>query len=410
VPKNCTDNIFVLDFIHSWLQPGGQREIKTGNRLNGVLLFTHICITRLKPCVKKTNHSRLGQHYATISIVFALILCACFAACSEPPKPAGPKFTGRVLFLSGDPANGSNLVELTPATSAGSYNLSTITGGVVEAVSSPDQSRLLYATKEDISVRDLHSGNAKSLIKGETFCLAWATDGNHFSYKQKSGVTTKLFAADLDGKSKLVLDDPNGSVACAIWIAPDRLVFDRFVGATAKKGTEQLKPNTATVATISEPVKLKDTPKKWSVEAVCAKNNNGLLRSDQGRLLIAKNIDHFESLDPSPGPCSECRFVGYATQSCLPFFIEQPTSTTTELFSLNPTSWQKQTPASITWTFSTNARMLIKSSARLMVVGDAPDKLLLIDTETGEVTPFFSKSAPTGISLVSPLPIVWIEN
>jgi hypothetical protein len=338
------------------------------------------------------------------------IFCVLFTACTQEPKPAGPKFSGRVLFLTGDPANGSNLVELTPAAAGGTYNLATITGGVVEAVASPDQSRLLYATKEDVGVRDLRSGNAKSLIKGESFCLAWATDGSHFSYKQKFGATTKLFAADLDGKPKLILDDGNGSTACAIWIAPDRLVFDRFVGATAKKGSEQLKPNTTTVATITDPVKLKDAPKKWSVEAVCAKNNNGLLRSDQDRLLIAKNIDHFESIDPSPGPCSECRFVAFAAQSCLPFFIEQPTSTTTELFSLNPTSWQKERPASITWTFSPNARMLVKSSARLMVVGDTPDKLLLIDTETGEVTPFFPKAAQAGVPLVSPVPLVWIES
>jgi hypothetical protein len=345
-----------------------------------------------------------------VLFVIVVMLAALLAGCSEPPKPAGPKFTGRVLFLSGDPANGSNLVELTPGATAGSYNLLNIAAGVVEAVASPDQNHLLYATKDDISLRDLHSGNTKSLIKGSSFCLSWATDGNHFSYKQKSGATTKLFAADLDGKAKLILDDPNGATSCAIWIASERLVFDRFVGATTEKNKEQLKPNTTTVATITDPVKLKDTPKKWSVEAVCAKNNNGLLRSDQGRLLIAKNIDHFESLDPSPGPCSECRFVGFAAQSCVPFLIEQPTSTTTELFSLNPTSWQKQRPASITWTFSANARMLIKSSARLMVAGDVPDKLLLIDTETGEVTPFFSKSQPPAVSLDSPVPIVWIEN
>jgi len=342
--------------------------------------------------------------------IFTLIICALFAACSEAPKPAGPKFAGRVLFLSGDPANGANLVELTAGTAAGTYNLSTITGGMIEAVASPDQSHLLYATKDDVRMRDLRSGNEKSLVKGNSFCLAWATDGNHFSYKQKSGATTKLFAADMEGRAKLVLDDPNGATSCAIWIAPERLVFDRFVGATTEKNKEQLKPNTTTVATITDPVKLKDTPKKWSVEAVCAKNNNGLLRSDQGRLLIAKNIDHFESLDPSPGPCSECRFVGFAAQSCVPFLVEQPTSTTTELFSLNPTSWQKQRPTSITWTFSANARMLIKSSARLMVSGDGPDKLLLIDTETGEVTSFFSKSQPAAVSLESPVPIVWIEN
>jgi hypothetical protein len=126
-------------------------------------------------------------------------------------------------------------------------------------------------------------------------------------------------------------------------------------------------------------------------------------------LLIAKNIDHFESLDPSPAPCTECRFIGYAAQSCAPFFIEQPSSTTTELFFLNPTNWQKQRPTSITWTFA-NAKFLINSAARLMVAGDAPDKLLLIDTETGEVTPFFQNAAARGIVLVSPVPVVWIEK
>jgi hypothetical protein len=109
-------------------------------------------------------------------------------------------------------------------------------------------------------------------------------------------------------------------------------------------------------------------------------------------LLIAKNIDRFETLDPSPAPCSDCRFVGYAAQSCYPFFIEQPLSTTTELFSINPMDWQKQKPASISWTFSASARFIIKSSARLAVVGDVPDKLLLIDAESGDVTPFFQTS------------------
>jgi hypothetical protein len=148
--------------------------------------------------------------------------------------------------------------------------------------------------------------------------------------------------SDLDGKTRLILDDPNGSTECPHWISKDRLVLDRFVGARTIKGAE-LKPNTSTVVTI-EPLALKDTPKKWTIESVCAKSNNGFVRSDQGRLLIAKNIDHFETVDPSPAPCSDCRFVGYAAQSCYPFFVEQPLSTTTELFSINPMDWQKQKP------------------------------------------------------------------
>ena len=342
------------------------------------------------------------------SIVFYLVACVLVTACAEPPKPAGPKFKGRVLLLTGDPATGAALAELTQA--GDGYNLATLTPGVKEAAASSDQTRLLFATKDEISVRDLGTGAATSLVKGETSCLAWAPDGNHFSYQQKSGNSTKLYVADLEGKAKLVLDDSNGTTDCAHWIAKDRLVLDRFVGLTTRKGAEPLKPNTSSVATVGEAVKLKDTPRKWSIESVCAKSNEGFVRSaDQGRLLIAKNIDRFETLDPAPASCSECRFIGYAAQSCAPFFIEQPSSTTTELFFLNPTNWQKQRPTSITWTFA-NAKFLINSAARLMVVGDAPDKLLLIDTESGEVTPFFQNAAARGIVLVSPVPIVWIEK
>jgi len=337
----------------------------------------------------------------------AAVACALLASCSsEPPKRTGPKFTGRVLLLTGDASKGAALAELTQ--SGDGFNLATITPGVTEAVATVDETRLLYATKDEISSRDLKSGAVKSLVKGESVCLGWAPDGNHFSYQQRSGGATKFYVSDLDGKTRLILDDPNGSTECPHWISKDRLVLDRFVGARTVKGAE-LKPNTSTVVTI-EPLALKDTPKKWTIESVCAKSNNGFVRSDQGRLLIAKNIDHFETVEPSPAPCSDCRFVGYAAQSCYPFFIEQPLSTTTELFSINPMDWQKQKPASISWTFSANARFVSKSSARLAVVGDTPDKLLLIDAESGDVTPFFGNEADRKTMLISPAPIVWIEN
>ena len=332
---------------------------------------------------------------------------AVLAGCStEPPKRSGPKFTGRVLLLTGDVSKGAALAELTA--SGDGFNLATLAPGVTEAVATVDETRLLYATKEEISSRDLKSGAVKSLVKGESVCLVWAPDGNHFSYQQRAGGATKFYVSDLEGKTKLILDDPNGSTQCPHWISKDRLVLDRFVGARTNKGT-QLKPNTSTVVTI-EPLTLKDTPRKWTIESVCAKSNNGFVRSDQGRLLIAKNIDRFETLEPAPAPCSDCRFVGYAAQSCYPFFIEQPLSTTTELFSINPMDWQKQKPASISWTFSVNARFVIKSSARLAVVGDAPDKLLLIDAESGDATPFFRNEAERKTLLISPAPIVWIEN
>ncbi len=340
--------------------------------------------------------------------IFAFIVCALITCCAQQPKPTGPTFSGRVLLLTGDPSNGANLAEFTA--NGETYNVSTITAGVLAAVPSPDQTRLLYTTKDETLMRDLRSGAVKSLIKRESVCLAWAPDGNRFSYKQISGDTARLYVSDLERNAKLILDDPNRSTDCAHWIAPDRLVFDRFVGGTAKKGGEPLKPNTTTLATIGDTVKLKDTPKKWSVESVCAKANNGFVRStDQGQLLIAKNIDHFESIDPTPLSCSECRFVGYAAQSCVPFFTEQLTSTSTDLYSLNPTNWQKQRPATIKRTFSPNAKMLIKSSARLMVVGDAAS-LLLIDTESGEITSLLAKPPEPAAPADAKVPILWIER
>jgi len=249
----------------------------------------------------------------------------------------------------------------------------------------------------------------KSLIKGDSFCLSWAPDGNHFSYKQESGETTRLFASDLEGKTKLVLDYPNDSEDCAQWISADRLVFDRFVGAAQKRANEQLKPNTSTVATIGEAVKTKDSPRKWTVESICAKNNNAFLRAVDGKLLVGKNIDHFESLDPSPASCSECRFVGYAAQSCVPFFVEQPSSTSTEVFYLNPTNWQKQKPATINRTFSPSAKALIKSSAKLMVIGDAGN-LFLVDTESGAIVSLLDKRLESDNASTVLIPIVWIER
>jgi hypothetical protein len=343
-----------------------------------------------------------------LPLVIVLTLAFAFlGACSKTPERPMSKFSGRVLLLTGDVSKGAALAELTQSDDG--YQLTTLASGVTDAAASSDATRLVYATNDGISLRDLSSGAVTSLVKGASACLAWSTDGEHFSYQQHAEQSTKSYVSDVKGETKLVLDDGNGSTECARWVSEDRLIIDRFVGAMIRKGAQSPKPNTSTVVTIGSAVTLKDTPRKWVIESVCAKNNDGLVRSaDEGRLLVAKNIDHFETIDPSPAPCSECRFIGYAAQSCTPFFIEQPTSTTTELFYLNPTNWQKQKPAAITWTFSAGAKFLIRSSARWMVVGDVPDKLLLIDTESGDVTPFFQKPAVGALN--SPVPIVWVEK
>ncbi len=364
-------------------------------------------------------------------LAIIIISAALIGACSRPPAPVGPKFSGRLLLLAGDNPSGADLLELTAAPTGSTYNYSALTSGVFEAAASPDHTRLLYATKDGILLRDLRSSAVKPLVNGENYCLAWSPDGNRFSYKQRAGTQTRLYYSDLDGKAKLIWEDliadnsqghssvlerAAASSGCAHWIAPDRLIFDRFIGVPKQKqGDEAPKPNTTTLAILSEPVKLSDTERKWSIESICQFGSAVFLRPhDQAQpILIARNLDNLRTLDPSPAPVSGCRFVGFAAKSCVPFFIEDAGSTSSELFYLNPTNWQRQRSTHISQTFSPAARMLVKSSARLMIVGDAPASLLLIDTESGEAVPFFPKSAQPPVSgggLLSPVPVVWIEE
>lgn len=387
----------------------------------------------------------LGRYSIGIAMICCALTCLLLTACTRQTAPAKPKFSGRLLLLAGENTNGADLLELSAAPTGSTYNYSLVTSGVFEAVASPDRTQLLYTTKDEILLRDLRTGVVKPIVKGENYCLAWSPDGKRFSYKQKatakenapvSAAPTKLFVSDLDGKAKLIWEDlfashgatnPSGQSAalersagtfgCAQWIAPDRLIFDRLLGALPKQtpGAAVLKPNTTTLAILSDSVKLSDTDRKWSIESVCQAGTAAFVRPpDQNQpILVAKSLEPFKTLNPSPISCSDCRFLGFAAQSCVPFFIEPSSSTTSELFYLNPANWQRQRGTRIERTFSASAKALIKSSAKSMVVGDAPDTLLLIDTESGDLVPFFPKAAdasPNPGRLSFPVPVVWIEN
>jgi hypothetical protein len=341
-----------------------------------------------------------------------IFTCIFLTACSETPPRLPQKFTGRLLLISRNTDNGTDLMELTPAADGQSHNLSTMVSGVTEAIASIDQAHLLYSTRNEIASRDLQSGAVKSIVKGEGYCLAWSPDAKRFSYKQREGTSTKLYVSDLEGKTKLIWEDSSGVEHtgiryCAQWVGPDRIVFDRFVGMVPKGTSESLKPNTMTVATIADSVKFADGERKWSIQGSCASGSVLVSPADQAQpILVAKTTDNFAKLNPTPAS-SEGRFIGFAAKSCVPFLISQSLSTTTDLFSLNPTNWQRLRTTAITYTFSLNAKFLIKSSAKLMLAGDAPDKLLLIDTESGDVTPL---TIAGNAKLSSPMPVVWIEN
>ncbi|MGZ8842463.1 MAG: hypothetical protein ACXW18_02295 [Pyrinomonadaceae bacterium] len=354
-----------------------------------------------------------------LSIIgIALSSCLLISACAEKIVPVTPKFSGRLIVLSGN-----DLLEVTAGPNS-TFSRSTVVSGITEAIASPDQTQLLYATKDSIVLRKLATGDVEEMIKGDSYCLAWSPDGKRFSYKQRTESSIKLFVSDLEDNAKLIWEErfpdkqtvnqassqrANDVSGCAHWVAPDRLIFDRF-GPSQNKGGD-VKPNTTTLATVADSAKLVDAEKKWSVEGIC-KTGSAILRSQDGQILIAKSLENPKAANPSSGPCSACRFAGFASNSCVPFFIEDSSSTSTDVFYLNPTSWQRQRSGHIGQPFSVNARTLINSGARLMVVGDAPSSLLLVDTETGEMTNFFPKSGgpPGSGELTAPAPIVWIER
>ena len=347
-----------------------------------------------------------------IHLSILLTICGLIGGCSEQTQRPAAKFAGRLILLTGDDTHGADLVELTSSPTGSDYVINTLAHGVFEARQNPDQTQLLFASKDEIALRDLHSGAVKSLIKGQSYCLAWSPDGKRFSYKERQPATAKLYVSDLEGKTKLIWEDTSGiehagAQYCAQWVGPDRIVFDRLVGMIPKQATsESLKPNTTTVATVGDSVKFVDGERKWSIQGVCPSGNVLVSPADQAQpSLVAKTTDNFAKLNPTPAS-SEGRFIGFAAKSCVPFFISQSLSTTTDLFSLNPTNWQRLRTTAITYTFSLNAKFLIKSSAKLMVAVDAPDKLLLIDTESGDVTPL---TIAANAKLSSPVPIVWIE-
>ena len=357
-------------------------------------------------------------------IISAIILCSMIAACTPKSEWRGPKFSGRLLVLARDGDLNSDLIEITPGANS-TYDHTVITSGVFYAAASPDQTRLVYSTRDGVFLRDLRSGVVKQLAPpagGGNRCLAWSPDSNRFSFRSSEShqrsARANLYVSDLDGKTKLIWESWVGGVPsdCDVhWIAPDRLMFDRVVGAAPQKekAGEVMPANTTTVAILGDPVKFVDTDKAWSIDGVCQFGNAAVVRPQHKDypLSIAKNLDNLKTLNPSPVSCSGCRFVGFAAKSCVPFFLETDNKTT-DIFSLNTMNGQRQRGAHINRVFSGGAdNMMISSSARLMVVG-SDDSLFLVDTESGDVEPFFPKSFDSILNkkIIGIEPIVWLEK
>ena len=344
------------------------------------------------------------------------------AACTRKRAWTGPKFSGRLLVLAQDWDLHSDLIEITPAPD--SYNYKVIISDVFAATVSPDQTRLLYSNRDGLFLRELRTGDVEQVVPsagGTQRCLAWSPDSKRFSFRSSEShqrtARASLFVSDLDDNTQLIWESWVGGVSsdCDVhWIAPDRLIFDRVLRATPQqeKAGEVLLANTTTIAIVADPVKFVDTDKAWSIEEVCQSGNTAVVRPQHKGypVFVAKDLNDLKTLNPSQA-CAYCRFAGFAAKSCVPFFMSSDLKTSTDLFSINPGDGKPQKPTHINQVFEVTAKMMINSSAGLMVAGSG-DSLFLVDTTSGNVEPFFPKSFSSILNkkIISIQPIGWFEN
>jgi hypothetical protein len=344
-------------------------------------------------------------------------------ACIHKQTSNGPKFSGRLLVMAQDGDLHSDLIEITPGPDS-TYNQSTIIRDAFYATASPDQTRLLYSTRDGLFVRELRSGDVEQIVPaagGTNRCLAWSPDSKRFSFRSSESdqptAKATLYVADLDDNIRVIWESRVGAVHsdCEVfWIAPDRLIFDRVRGHSPQqeKAGEVLLANTATVATLSDPVKFLDAKKTWSIDGVCQSGNAAVIRPQykDNPVSMAKDLSDLQHLNPTQ-VCPDCKFAGFAARSCVPFFMRLNFENGSDVFWLNPTSWQQQKAVHISQGFSVTAKTIINSSARLLIVGSG-DRLFLVDAESGDVAPFFPKSFSSILNkrIISVEPINWIDN
>jgi len=335
----------------------------------------------------------------------------------------GQKFSGRLLVMAQDGDLHSDLIEITPGPDS-TYNQSTIIRDVFYATASPDQARLLYSTRDGLFVRELRSGDVEQIAPaagGTNRCLAWSPDSKRFSFRSSEShqptAKATLYVADLDDNIRVIWESWVGGVHsdCDVfWIGPDRLIFDRVRGHSPQqeKAGEVLLASTTTIATLSEPVKLADTKKTWSIDGVCQFGNAAVIRPQykDNPVSIVKDLSDLQNLTPTQ-VCPDCKFAGFATKSCVPFFMRLNFQNGSDVFSLNSANWQQQKAVHLNQAFSVTARTIINSSARLLVVGSG-DRLFLVDAESGDVAPFFPQSFSSILNkrIISVEPINWVEN
>ncbi len=99
-------------------------------------------------------------------------------------------------------------------------------------------------TPERPLMHDVATGRTTPIAPMPVFCVSWSPGSQRFSYVAQVGTSVGLYAAEVTGAAKLIFRAPSapyrsgsttstfhGALTCGVWIAEDRLVFQRFAGS-----------------------------------------------------------------------------------------------------------------------------------------------------------------------------------
>ena len=314
-----------------------------------------------------------------------------------------PQFRGSLLFLAGTMSTdqGLKLVELNAIPDRATYSSSIIASNVSEAVLAPDGIHLLYTARDGVFIRDLQTGSTTK-VGANGDCPEWAPDSKHFSLREylprsdkQVGSRGRLQVFDLNGTAKSIWEDSAepygfasqhsetavGMSGCAKWIAPDRLVFERFTGPfpAQKMAGEYIKPNTTSIAILGEPLRFIDARKEYLVAGVCPFGSTSVLqKADDSSLFVSPGFNDFPVLGPLRVSCTQCSFVGF-DRSCSPYFFERVSDSKEHIFRVDNASLLKMPNLDL------NIEQLSTGSLPEAVISASGTKIAIAPTFRGEL-------------------------
>ncbi len=258
---------------------------------------------------------------------------------SAPQRPS-PPFSGRLVVRLG---NEIHELAATPNGNAEVRLLARLCegcGGEQEAAVSPNGRFLAYSVEEWIEgfpeqrtmLLDLRSGEEEPVLLDERYrakCLAWSPDGSRLSYTEGH-----LFVASLRAgryRSRRVYETPSAvytgatrifaDVGCAVWLGPERLVFQRFEGEMPQsivpgRGPE---PNGTSLATLGPSLELASTSRLLEVSSVCATGEYVLFEDDA---LLAPGLRGLSAMRPRRVyGGEEVLASGFLPGTCTPYAV-----------------------------------------------------------------------------------------